>query len=121
MACPFFLPNSPLTGFSDVYSGRCAAGDSISISHDLLEHGCNNGYARETCVHASRSESDVFRFLVKAHCNGIIEVAWSSERNHHPVAVGSLSIDQTIEPDTPLERQAWISARNYLTHIGQAS
>ena len=121
MACPFFLPDSPLTGLSDNYTGRCAAGDPSPIASELLESGCNQGYARGTCARAAQSDSDVFRFLVKAHCKGAVEVAWSSERNHHPVAVGSMLLDQTAAPESPLERQAWTWAQTFLRHIGRAN
>jgi hypothetical protein len=47
-------------------------------------------------------------------------VAWSSERNHHPVAVGTLAVDcRTGAADGgPLERQARVYAVAYLLQNG---
>jgi hypothetical protein len=118
MACPFFLPASPLTPLSDLYGGECAA-EAVVLSFDTLL-GCNAGYARDSCTLAARSDADAFRFMIKANRDGVIEVAWSSERNHHPVAVGSLAVTatgQTASVD-PLERQASACAAAYLRQIG---
>lgn len=117
MACPYFLPQAPLREFSDLYSGICTADAQEAISPDLIE-ACNRGYARERCTHAAQSESDAFRFLVKSQANGIVQIAWSSERNHHPVAVGTVQIESTVEAGSALHHQARIVALDYLKHIG---
>jgi hypothetical protein len=44
----------------------------------------------------------------------VVAVAWSSERDHHPVAVGTLLITQTSEGEDPLARQARSFAAAYL-------
>jgi hypothetical protein len=118
MACPFFLPASPVTGFSDSYSGECARPNGSPIPADLLRPYCNHGYARKVCEHAATSDSDAFRFFIKSHRNGVIDVAWSSERDHHPVAVGNLSIKSHAVPATPLETQAHSFAAAFLRQIG---
>jgi hypothetical protein len=123
MACPYFLPAALLAGFSDLYSGTCAAESGAPISPDLLRSCCNNGYARDLCGRAALSDADAFRFLIKSDRGGAVEVAWSSERNHHPVAVGSLSfphqaLQSATSMNTPLERQARIHADSYLRRIG---
>jgi hypothetical protein len=123
MACPLFVPASPLTGFtdlSDLYSGECAAEVGALIPMDVLRQCCNTGYARDTCQRAAQSDVDAFRFLVKANRDGVVDVAWSSERNHHPVAVGTLAVDcKTGTTQTgPLERQARACAAAYLRQIG---
>ena len=67
-----------------------------------------------------KSDADALRFLIKANRDGIVEVAWSSERNHHPVAVGILAVDcnsGAIE-STPLERQARAYAMAYVRRTG---
>ena len=46
--------------------------------------------------HAAQSDADAFRFLIKSNRDGVVEVAWSSERNHHPVAVGTLTVDCAV-------------------------
>jgi hypothetical protein len=123
MACPYFLPAAPLAGLSDLYSGTCAAESGAPIPADLLQSCCNNGYARDLCALAAQSDADAFRFLIKSDQDGAMNVAWSSERNHHPVAVGSLSFPHQVLKmatgvNTPLELQARIHADNYLRQIG---
>jgi hypothetical protein len=121
MACPLFLPASPLSGFSDLHDGRCAAERELPISSDTLRLCCNIGYARGVCERAAREEVDAIRVLVKANRGGTIEVAWSMERNHHPVAVGSVEVTGSASCDQPLERQARACAEAYLRQTGAAA
>jgi hypothetical protein len=123
MACPLFLPGSPLpasplTPLSDLYGGECAA-EAVVLSFDTLLC-CNAGYARGSCRRAAQSDADALRFLIKANRGGVVDVAWSSERNHHPVAVGTLVVDcnRGTTESTPLERQARACAVAYLGQIG---
>jgi hypothetical protein len=134
MSCPLFLPGLPLGDFApagmplgDVYGGVCAAERSSGavpepIGNDKLRRCCNVGYARSTCERAQDSPADAARFLVKSDRDGIVEVAWSLECNHHPVAVGTLEV--AIRPITgtedPLERQARACAVSYLRRVGRA-
>ncbi len=118
MACPLFLPAAPVAGFSDICSGSCVADPGATIPEDKLRRCCNAGYARECCVHAAQAESDAFRFAIKDKRDGMVDVAWSSERNHHPVAVGTLSIDRETPVGGPLEKQAYVYALAYLRQIG---
>jgi hypothetical protein len=120
MACPLFVPESPLAGFTDLYGGECAAQAGELIPVDVLRQCCNAGYARDFCLRAARSDADVFRFAIKANRDGVIDVAWSSERNHHPVAVGTLAVDCRTDATEagPLERQARVYAAAYLQQIG---
>jgi hypothetical protein len=122
MACPLFLPVSPLAGLApeaaplgDVYGGECAAdpgGTLIPI--DTLRRCCNTGYARIACVRARQANSDATSFLIKADREGVIEVAWAMERDHHPVAVGTLQLTGTSAAEEPLARQAHAFAAAYL-------
>lgn len=121
MACPLFLPSSPLPGYTsetsslgDIYGGECAAQPGTLIPVDTLRRHCHAGYAREACDRAAQSESDAFRFQIKSHREGVITVAWSSERDHHPLAVGTLLLTgEGDEADGPLERQARACAGAY--------
>jgi hypothetical protein len=120
MACPFFLPASPLAGFAseasslgDFYGGACAAQPAALIPVDTLRRCCNAGYARAACEHAAQSDADAFRFLIKSHNDAVVQVAWSSERNHHPVAVGTLAVSGPGDSPDPLERQARAFASAY--------
>jgi hypothetical protein len=132
MACPLFLPASPLTSVNsgpaslgDIYDGECANQAGVAISTALLRTCCNSGYARGSCGHAAESDADAFRFLIKENRNGVVDVAWSSERNHHPVAVGTLSLSAPAAAAAsgtldalPLQRQARAYAAAYLRQIG---
>ena len=119
MACPLFLPSSPLAGFSDLYNGACAADIGAAIPADTLRHCCNAGYARGFCERAAQSDADAFRFAIKANRSTAIDVAWSSERNHHPVAVGMVTVNgAAVAEASPLERQARVYADAYLRQIG---
>jgi hypothetical protein len=107
MACPLFLPSAPLGDLNDFYNGECAAEPAAAIPPDTLQRCCNTGYARGVCARAGQSDADAFRFLIKAAERGTVEVAWSIERNHHPLAVGtSVITEMTARSDKPLERQA---------------
>jgi hypothetical protein len=114
------MPVSPLTPLSDLYGGECAAELGALIPTDILRQCCNSGYARDTCPRAAQSDADAFRFLIKANRDGLVDVAWSSERNHHPVAVGTLVVDcRTGAAHTgPLASQARACAAAYLKQIG---
>ncbi len=119
MACPLFLPSSPLAGFNDLYAGDCAIDNHVPIPVDTLRQCCNAGYARGFCERAAHSDADAFRFAIKANRGGAVDVAWSSERNHHPVAVGTLTVSGAAAADAcPLERQARAYADAYLRQIG---
>ncbi|HWE48586.1 MAG TPA: hypothetical protein VG273_02280 [Bryobacteraceae bacterium] len=115
MACPLFLPSARLGDFDDVYSGECAADPGAIVPVDVLRLCCNRGYARGTCQRAAQAEADAFRFLIRAAGRGTVEVAWSIERDHHPVAVGKSAItDSTARSNQPLERQALVCAMSLL-------
>ena len=123
MACPLFIPSSPVgelvsiaMPLGDLYDGGCAADPSVVISPETLRRYCNFGYARGQCERASRSDADAARFLVKAERGGVVEVAWAVERNHHPVAVGTMEIATGLAGAAadPLTCQARACAAAYL-------
>jgi hypothetical protein len=92
-----------------------------SISSDKLRRCCNLGYARGVCERAQESPADAARFLVKSDRGGIVEIQWSLERNHHPVAVGTMEVamGRAIGTEDPLERQARACAASYLRRAGR--
>jgi hypothetical protein len=120
MACPLFLPASALTPLSELYGGECAAEAGALVPVDVLRQCCNTGYARGSCERAAQSDADAFRFLIKANRGGVVDVAWTSERDHHPVAVGTLAVDwrASSTEERPLERQARVYATAYFAQIG---
>src|SRR5262245_45608811 len=119
MACPLFLPDARPAPLTDVYNGECAAERGAAIADGLL-HSCNHGYARAACERAAQCESDAFRFLIRANHGNVIDVAWSSERDHHPVAVGTLylSVTAPAAESEPLERQARACVDAYFRQNG---
>lgn len=114
MACPLFLPERSI---ADYYRGECAAQPGAVISDETLQRCCNRGYASAACGFAANSQSDAIRLLIKADHGAHVEIAWSLERNHHPVAVGTLSVEpEQLTRLTPLDAQASALAQAYLEH-----
>ena len=100
MACPLFIPTTPLgeTGLvmaplGDLFGGHCSADPGAAIDPDTLRRCCNFGYARGHCARADKSEADAVRLLVRGERGNVVEIAWSVERDHHPVAVGIIEIE----------------------------
>ena len=124
MACPRFLPTSILAGSSPasplgaLFAGHCAGAPNEAIDDALLRTGCNQGYARDRCPAAAVSPVDAARFRIKSHAAGVIEVAWSQERHHHPVAVGALHLRDVPTGIEPLELQARACVAVYLRRKG---
>ncbi len=127
MACPLFLPAAPLQGFAaeatplgELYDGACAGDRGAVIPRETLRRCCNRGYARGSCDRAAAADADAFRFLVKADCGGVITVAWSSEREHVPVAVGEALVTTAPCPTAdPLGVQARACAAAYRRFSGK--
>jgi hypothetical protein len=118
MACPLFLPAESL---GDYYTGECAAAAGEPIGSATLRHCCNVGYARKACVRAAETEADAIQFVLRADRGGPgtsdreIELGWAMERNHHPLAVGTILLPLLPEtPVTPLEVQARAFGAAYL-------
>jgi hypothetical protein len=100
MACPLFIPSSPLGDLAtaaaplgDLYAGRCAASPEAEIEQGTLRRCCNLGYARRHCGRAAQADSDAVRVLVRADDGRQVQVAWAIERDHHPVAVGVETVE----------------------------
>jgi uncharacterized Zn-binding protein involved in type VI secretion len=100
MACPLFIPSSPLGDLvttsappGDMYAGQCAADPGPEIEPDTLRRCCNLGYARRHCERAAQADSDAVRVLVRADDGCKVQVAWAIERDHHPVAVGVETVE----------------------------
>ena len=96
MGCPLYLP----------LADHCGADREFNIPADTRTRLCTVGYARGICDKAGQSEADAVRFLIKSQDAGGAEIAWSLERDHFPVAVGTLRIRDQEAPATALEEQA---------------
>lgn len=108
----------PLTG---LFAGECAAGPGALVPIDRLRDCCNRGHARTSCPQAATIEPDASQFLVTSDRDGVIEVSWAVEQNHHPVAVGTLQISFPGPSSAPpLQQQARAFAANYLRQKGRA-
>jgi hypothetical protein len=126
MPCPFFLPASRLIDFApgpmplgDSYGGECAVNPGALIPIDTLRRCCNLGYARGMCERAAQAEADAVRFMIRSDSADSVLVAWSMERNHHPVAVGKVAFP-LADCSTPIERQARAYCDSYLRSKGRA-
>ena len=126
MACPLFLPAASL---GDYFAGECSSGAGEAIPPETLRVCCNRGYARNSCTRAAEAEADCIQFVVRADRDGEIELGWAIERNHHPVAVGSVVLPKAVLPETvltgamapetpstPLEFQALAFGEAYRRH-----
>ncbi len=124
MACPLFIPTSPLgelvsvaPPLGDLYDGYCAAEPAAAIDHDTLRRYCNFGYARGHCAKAMHSDADAVRLLVYEAHGSLVQISWAVERNHHPVAVGRLEVEtgHARERQTdPLGAQTYACAAAYV-------
>ena len=109
----------PLTG---LFAGECGDSPGALLPIERLRDCCNRGHARTRCPQADTIEPDAVQFLVKADRDDVIEVSWAIERNHHPIAVGTLQISSTplSQSGPPLQYQARAFAANYLRQKGRA-
>ncbi|MCU1326346.1 MAG: hypothetical protein JWN34_1716 [Bryobacterales bacterium] len=123
MPCPLFVPETVIAGstaafpLGAVFHGSCAA---HVVADDGLLQRCNTGYARQVCPQAAEIQTDAVRFRIRGHAAGVIEIAWSTERDHHPVAVGVLSLEKATDKPGTLEQQARACAGVYLQNTGLA-
>lgn len=126
MACPLFLPVAPLNDvvaitapLGELHGGVCSADPVAVIPDDLLHTVCNFGYGRGRCERATRSDADAVRFLVTSADETTVNIAWSTELDHHPVAVGVLRVEPGNDPQTDdtLMRQAHACASAYLRSV----
>jgi len=107
----------PLTG---IFLGECSADSGAVIPPDTLRHCCNPGHARAMCARAAAIETDAVQLLVTSDHEGVIEIAWAMERNHHPVAVGKLPTSRNPESANPtLNAQARAFAAQYRRQKGR--
>lgn len=104
----------------DLYGGECAAARGALIPLDTIRGCCNHGYARARCARAAEIRADADRFLIRSHAGGTVEILWSQEADHHPVAVGTLLVSEDrAAVEQPIERQARAYVTAYLRRTGR--
>jgi hypothetical protein len=130
MPCPFFAPTARVKEFAEdawplgaLFEGRCAANPQAEVPDEMQRRCCNIGYARRQCHAADAHEADAIRFLIRRVTGASVEVAWSTEHDHHPVAVGTLEVNPSNEtaPLETIEVQARAYVSEYLRHAGRAA
>ena len=113
----------------DFWSGHCRAVPAglFEPDHATQYHLCNLGYAREACGRfPGGTAPDAVRFNISNDDGDPVRVAWVIERNHFPVAHGSLSYSLESYgflaplPDEHLVRQALAYMASYRRRKAEA-
>lgn len=133
MACPYFAPTEPLTDapalgrvrppLGVLHRGVCRASTKAGSAPegDLLERGCNFGYARSFCSRFPLSGPDAVRFSVSRDDGRRVQIVFAIEKGHLPDSHGKLVYDreaadwEEIESHTLLHEQAWAYVKVYLS------
>jgi hypothetical protein len=95
VACPFFVPTTPLGRehwlhaprfpLGDAHRGVCrAAAEPFLPPESSLEDLCNCGYARGRCDRFRPEGADAVRFSLAFEDDARIRVVYVLERNHAP-------------------------------------
>jgi hypothetical protein len=128
LACPYFVPREILNDGSWLHpdrlplgagwNGVCSgSGQEFSVDEKHIHDFCNLGYAK-TCPHLPTSRDwDAVRFCVANRTTEEITLSYVCERDHAPVAHGTLTYDlgneqwRNLHSDPRIDRLA----RSYLT------
>ena len=121
MPCPYFFPLTQTSRKGDAaphwpllasWEGACHAEPAMQHLATEQLHGCNFGYAA-TCPRLPTDRAaDRSSFQVVRRRDDGLQVAFSLERDHRPVAHGTLLYDlgtatwRVSHPDPILQRQA---------------
>ncbi len=134
MSCPYFYPVQPRAEDADsraamlplgnFWQGLCRAvpGESCAPHQDVVRPLCHLGYARGQCPRfpANDAGADAVRFTVRADDGALLHLYYVLERDHHPLAHGSLEYSRrgAAFAQTPLDpivcRQAEAYVSSYL-------
>jgi len=100
MSCPFFYPTESRSAdavypLGDWWMGRCYADAAHPFGPADLTP-CNLGYARGECAcfpsgEGAGAAADAVRFAVASAAGTEVTLHWSIERDHYPVAHGTLA------------------------------
>ncbi len=131
MACPYFSPTEPLAKqgppgtlrppLGQLYAGRCHCrdGETVAPAEELLEEGCNFGYAGAICVRFPGGDGpDAVRFSLAEDDGRDVRIRYAIERDHlpfgHGVAVFKRARGQWSGVDGLLQSQAAAYLKSYL-------
>ena len=131
MACPYFSPTKPLAKqkppgtlrppLGELYAGRCRCRDNETFApaEDLLEEGCNFGYARTTCARFPDGDGpDAVRFSLAEDDGSNVRILYAIERDHlpfgHGLAVYARERGEWTGVDGLLQSQAAAYLNSYL-------
>jgi hypothetical protein len=125
MPCPYFVPLQSLGSRRDraywpllaPWSGECAAesgfaGSAVPVTDADAVRWCNFGYAAGCPRLPAGRPADKISFGIARERDGILQLTWVLERDHLPVAVGSLHYEReqgewrSRHEDPILQRQA---------------
>ncbi len=134
MACPYFAPTEPLADgppetrvrppLGVLYRGVCRARGSQDCTpdDDLLERGCNFGYASAICERFPQEGGpDAVRFSIAGDDGRRVRVLFAIEEAHLPNSHGKLVYDrevaewQGLQRGTVLYDQAQAYLKSYLS------
>lgn len=110
-----------------LYRGVCRADSDQATAprRDLLEHGCNFGYARALCDRLPQDAGpDAVRFSITSDDGRCVRVWFTIEKGHLPDSHGRLVYDREaadwegIEARTLLHEQAQAYLNSYLNAKG---
>ena len=131
MPCPYFSPTEPLEKknqagtlrppLGKLYSGhcRCRNDETVAPAGDLLEEGCNFGYARTICARFPGGEGpDAVRFSLAEDDGRHVRIRYAIERDHlpfgHGLAVFERGREEWTGVDGLLRSQAEAYLKSYL-------
>lgn len=134
MPCPYFLPGRRIAAtargancrppLGALHEGRCSVSGQAPPAN-LLEDGCNFGYAAGCAALPSDRAADAHRFVVAGPAAGAIQIRWAQERAHQPVAAGTATYDPARDtwldpPPAELRAQLVAYLENYRAYAAQA-
>jgi hypothetical protein len=125
MACPYFVPQTPLAKaaaafprpLGDAWLGLCCANSpavAAATEQEQLEW-CNMGYASGKCARFVPGGPDAVRFSIAADSGSRVRLLWCAERGHLPFAHGALEYDRDTGALSPVQTDVLeAQARAYL-------
>ena len=139
LACPFFMPTHKSEQGSWLHpsrlplgagwEGHCTAAEHFGERppDEVLQNGCNLGYAAGCSWLPVDRSCDSVRFAVKRECENRIFLTFACETDHRPKDYGELEFDRSqrqwplAHPDSRIQRQADCFLNSHLDKASQSS